>query len=279
MQISWRIATLELSIQISITASHLIQVRVTALQWRHNGRDGVSNHQPHDCLLNRFFRRTDQGQHQSFAPLAFLCGIHRWPVKSPHKWPVTRKMFPFDHVIMVYRLNQLVDVASCLHEILLGVWYMGIEFSFKSQDNVLFIRMVITFQYLEPPERTSETDSEEIRYSKWQLLRFLLAIVYFIVKIMTYGYHGVSSHRQTRMFVQLFIRMNKEEAPDIRTTGPYWGESTGDWQIPHADHLCRNIFFVMTFLCEIMAGMKIGHTASVLRTLLSWISYVKWEWY
>ena len=27
------------------------------LQWRHNGHDGVSNHQPHDCLLNRLFRR------------------------------------------------------------------------------------------------------------------------------------------------------------------------------------------------------------------------------
>ena len=28
-----------------------------ALQWRHNGRDGVSNHQPHDCLLKQLFRR------------------------------------------------------------------------------------------------------------------------------------------------------------------------------------------------------------------------------
>ena len=28
-----------------------------ALQWRHNGRDGISNHQPRDCLLNRLFRR------------------------------------------------------------------------------------------------------------------------------------------------------------------------------------------------------------------------------
>ena len=26
-------------------------------------------------------------------------GIHRWPVNSPHKWPVTRKAFPFDDVI------------------------------------------------------------------------------------------------------------------------------------------------------------------------------------
>ena len=30
---------------------------VSSLQWRHSERDGVSNHQPHDCLLNRFFRR------------------------------------------------------------------------------------------------------------------------------------------------------------------------------------------------------------------------------
>ena len=27
-----------------------------SLQWRHNGRIGVSNHQPHDCLLNRLFK-------------------------------------------------------------------------------------------------------------------------------------------------------------------------------------------------------------------------------
>ena len=29
----------------------------SSLQWRHNGRNGVSNHQPHDCLLNRLFNR------------------------------------------------------------------------------------------------------------------------------------------------------------------------------------------------------------------------------
>ena len=28
-----------------------------SLQWRHNGRDGFSNYQPHECLLNRLFRR------------------------------------------------------------------------------------------------------------------------------------------------------------------------------------------------------------------------------
>ena len=42
----------------------------------------------------------DQRKHQSSASLAFVWGIHRGPVNSPHKWPLTRKMFPFDDVIM-----------------------------------------------------------------------------------------------------------------------------------------------------------------------------------
>ena len=45
---------------------------------------------------------SDAGQrkHQSSASLAFVRGIQRWPVNSLHKWPVTRKMRPFDDVIM-----------------------------------------------------------------------------------------------------------------------------------------------------------------------------------
>ena len=31
-------------------------IRMKTLQWRHNERDGVPNHQTHDCLLNRLFR-------------------------------------------------------------------------------------------------------------------------------------------------------------------------------------------------------------------------------
>ena len=42
----------------------------------------------------------DQRKRQSSASLAFVPGIHRGPVNSPHKWPVARKMFPFDDVIM-----------------------------------------------------------------------------------------------------------------------------------------------------------------------------------
>ena len=42
----------------------------------------------------------NQRKHQSSASLAFVRGIHRGPVNSPHKWPVTQKMFTFDDVIM-----------------------------------------------------------------------------------------------------------------------------------------------------------------------------------
>ena len=43
----------------------------------------------------------DQSKHQGSASLAFVWGIHRGPVNSPHKWSVTRKMFPFNDVIMI----------------------------------------------------------------------------------------------------------------------------------------------------------------------------------
>ena len=42
----------------------------------------------------------DQRKHQRSAPLAFVRGIHRSPVTSPHTGLVTRKIFPFDDVIM-----------------------------------------------------------------------------------------------------------------------------------------------------------------------------------
>ena len=51
-------------------------------------------------VFSTVYSDADQRKHQSSASLAFVRGIHRGPVNSPHKWPVTRKMFPFDDVIM-----------------------------------------------------------------------------------------------------------------------------------------------------------------------------------
>ena len=56
-------------------------------------------------VYSTVYSGADQSKHQSSASLAFVCGIHRGPVNSPHKWPVTRKMFPFDYVIMFMGSN------------------------------------------------------------------------------------------------------------------------------------------------------------------------------
>ena len=53
-------------------------------------------------VYSTVYPSADQSKHQSSASLAFVWGIHRGPVNSPHKWPVTRKMFPFDDIIMEY---------------------------------------------------------------------------------------------------------------------------------------------------------------------------------
>ena len=51
-------------------------------------------------VYSTVYSGADQRKHQSSASLAFAWGIHRGPVYFPHKGPVTRKMFPFDDVIM-----------------------------------------------------------------------------------------------------------------------------------------------------------------------------------
>ena len=65
----------------------------------------------------------DQSKHQSSASLAFVWGIHRGPVNSLHKWPATRKMFPFDDVIMKPVLHKWgtrchAIISSCMHMML-----------------------------------------------------------------------------------------------------------------------------------------------------------------
>ena len=76
------------------------QRKSMSLHWRHNDHDGASNHHPHGCLLNRLFRR--KSKKTSKLRVTGLCAENSpGPVNSRHKWPVTRKMFPFDDVIML----------------------------------------------------------------------------------------------------------------------------------------------------------------------------------
>ena len=101
----------EIQIHYKSTLVQVMAWRQTdaSLQWRHNECDGVSNHWRLICLLNRLFRR--RSKKTSKVRVTGLCEgnppvteeINRSPVDSPHKGPVTGKMFPFDVVIMTYR--------------------------------------------------------------------------------------------------------------------------------------------------------------------------------
>ena len=64
-------------------------------------------------VYSTVYSGADQSKHQSSASLAFVCGIHRGPVNSPHKWPVTRKKLPFDDVIMTRMNNPRTTWVSC----------------------------------------------------------------------------------------------------------------------------------------------------------------------
>ena len=94
------------SLKIPRYLRHLVK----SLQWRHNERDGVSNHQPHSIV----YSGADQRKHQSSASLAFVQGIHRRPVNYPHKGPLRRKMLPFHSTRMM--------ATSCRHHL---CWMMS----------------------------------------------------------------------------------------------------------------------------------------------------------
>ena len=84
---------------VSIFDEPLMRYSDSSLQWCHNERGGVSNHRRLDCLLNCFFRRRSKITSKL---RDFVRGIHRWPVDTQHKGSLTRKMFPFDDVIMLW---------------------------------------------------------------------------------------------------------------------------------------------------------------------------------
>ena len=76
-----------------------IHIQKYPLHWHHIGQDSVSNHQPHNCLLNRLFRRRSKKTSQ--LRVTGLCvGNSPGTGEFPAQMPVMRKMFPFDDVIM-----------------------------------------------------------------------------------------------------------------------------------------------------------------------------------
>ena len=80
-------------------------------------------------VCSRVCSGADQRKYQSSASLAFVRGIHRWPVDSPHKGPVTQKMFPFDDIMCAQILPKLFQPLHPPH------WSNRFEILHREQEN------------------------------------------------------------------------------------------------------------------------------------------------
>ena len=83
-------------------------------------------------VYSTVYSGADQRKHQSSASLAFVRGIHRWPVNSPHKGPVTRKMFPLDDVIM------LADI-QCKNTVINILWPKQTKWPTFKKNEICFL--------------------------------------------------------------------------------------------------------------------------------------------
>ena len=73
-------------------------------------------------VYSTVYSGADQRKHQSSVALAFVWGIHRGPVNSPHKGPVTRKMFPVDDVIMMQ--PEVLDIELTINATYMSARYL-----------------------------------------------------------------------------------------------------------------------------------------------------------
>ena len=113
---------------------------VLPLQWRHNGRDSVSNHQPHDCLLNRLFRCRSR-KTSKFLVTGLCAGNSPGTGEFPAQMARNAENFPFDDVIMTVpdrNPNQngrhiATDFSSAFLE---ETFFLLIQLSLKCVPNV-----------------------------------------------------------------------------------------------------------------------------------------------
>ena len=87
-------------------------------------------------VYSTVYSDADQSKHQSPASLAFVRGIHRGPVNSPHKWPVTRQRFPIDDIIMDH-----AETVISLHKFW-WIWGFWLFFMWRQ----MFSRYVLSWR-------------------------------------------------------------------------------------------------------------------------------------
>ena len=122
------------------------------LRWRHNGRDSVSNHQPHHCLLNRLFRRRSKIT-SKLRVTGFCVGNSPGTCEFPAQMASNaEKMFPFDDVIIRIWLLKYAPPSWIYVSSMNWFWYavkfliVSLLFGSAELDLELFQRVFITMK-------------------------------------------------------------------------------------------------------------------------------------
>ena len=140
-----------------------------SLQWRHNGRDSVSNHQPHNCLLNRLFRR--RSKKTSKVRVTGLCvgnspGTGEFPAQMAsnavnvsiswrhHVWHDDDTGFHLMHVIIwTYDFLSKQCIHAVVHHIIEAIWTVMYVISLVSLLVAKLNQLVILVLYSETINR------------------------------------------------------------------------------------------------------------------------------
>ena len=161
---------------LKIISTYTAVDTLKSLQWHHNERGGVSNHRGFDCLLNHLIKR--RSKKTSKLRVTGLCeGIHRWPVKSPHKGPLTRKNVSIwwrhhDPLlssmlarIMYIHVKHATYSLQCSSNSVSFHWIPTYEFNFGTQGlcKLQFIQQI----YYNMPAITKFPQGEDRKYDAW----------------------------------------------------------------------------------------------------------------
>ena len=96
-------------------------------------------------VYSTVYSGTDQRKYQILTSLAFVRGIHRSPVNSPHKGPVTRKMFPLDDVIIIAH-----------HVVIAWLTHRNVLTTCMARDEYYCVSMTVV-KYTKPIRRTKSS--------------------------------------------------------------------------------------------------------------------------
>ena len=149
-------------------------------------------------VYSTVYSGVNQRKHQSSASLASV----RWPVNSPHKWPVTRKMFPFDDVLMNWSYWKWCCLICSIQE----VEYACLMFS---KPNRIVVHS--------PPDQKSLVIPLFTKSSP-VLLTFTCVTYRQFIMVVSHKGHGVSSHWQLHCFVSGLGADKKENIKALN----YW---------------------------------------------------------